>query len=68
VPDHGDDMIVDEFLCDRRSRFRVRGIILRIKLQLDLVTVDRQTLRVDFVDRQPRAVFIVLAKMRDAAR
>ena len=48
--------------CD--ALLRIGCVVLRVEFEMDRVTVDRQALRADFFDSEPRAVFVVLPEMR----
>ena len=64
---HGDDFGVDQLLRNGSSGFRIAGIVFSDQFQHDFLAVDREACLVDFFDRQARAVFVVLAKVRDRA-
>ncbi|KGS92009.1 hypothetical protein X963_5535 [Burkholderia pseudomallei MSHR7498] len=68
VADHRDDLAVDELLRDLRRGARVGRVVLRVELERDLLAADREALRIDLLDRETRAVLVVLAEVGDAAR
>ena len=68
MPDHAGDFVVDELLRHDRALLGVGLVILGIELELDLLAIDRDTLRVGVIDGQAGAVFVVLAKVSLRAR
>ncbi|MNL19493.1 hypothetical protein D3C87_1406970 [compost metagenome] len=65
---HGDDLGVHQLLGHGGAGLRIGGVIFTHQLQLDLLAADFQTGLVDFFHGQAGAVFVVLAKVGNAAR
>jgi hypothetical protein len=64
MPDHCNDLVVGKLLCDLRRGARVARVILRIEFERDLVAADDKTVRVNLLNREPCAVFLILAGVR----
>ena len=62
MADDADDLVVDKTLRDLRRGARIARVVLRVELQRDLLAADRQALRIDFLDREARAVLAVLPR------
>ena len=52
MPDHGDDLVVDELLRNLRRLTRITRIVLGVEHQLDLLAAHHEALLVDFLDRK----------------
>ncbi|KGR97431.1 hypothetical protein X977_5377 [Burkholderia pseudomallei MSHR7504] len=68
MADDRDDLVVDELLRNLRRGARVGRVVLCIELERHLLAADRESLRVDLLDREARTIFVVLTKVGDAAR
>ena len=67
MADDAGDLRVGELLRDRRAELRVGLVVLAHELELDRLAADLHLLRGRFLDREARAVLVVLAEVRDAA-
>jgi hypothetical protein len=67
VADHAGDFGVDQLLRDRGADFRIGLVVLGDEDELHFLAVDLGLGRVGLVDREARAVLVVLAEVRDAA-
>ena len=56
MPDHADDLVVDELLRNLRRLTRITRIVLGVEHQLDLLAAHHEALLVDFLDRKPCSV------------
>ena len=68
MPNHARNLLVAQFLRDRRGLARLAAVVLGDQFKLDLLAANHQVLRIERVNRQAHAVFGVLADMRNAAR
>jgi hypothetical protein len=67
VADHCNDLVVNQLLGNLRCRTRVSRVVLCVELQRDLLAANRQTLGVDFFNRQTSAVFVVFTQVSNTA-
>ena len=63
MPDHAGNFVVDELLRHDRALLGIGLIVLGIQLELDLLAIDRDALRVGVVDSQAGTILVVLAKV-----
>ncbi|GAB2893840.1 hypothetical protein GCM10027093_31660 [Paraburkholderia jirisanensis] len=68
MADYRDDLVIDELLRNLGRSARIRGVVLPVQHQRDLLTANRQPFRVAFLNRKARAILNVFAKVRDLAR
>ena len=61
------DLRIGELLRDRRAELRVGLVVFAHQLELDRLTADLEVLGGGLLDRESRAVLVVLAEVRDAA-
>ena len=67
MPDHAGHLRVDKFLRDRGAHFGVGLVVFGEHDETRILAVDLDLGGIGLFERQARAVFIVLAQMRDAA-
>ena len=67
MADHADHLRVHELLRHRGADLRVGLVVLGDQRELDRLAVDLDAGGVGLVDREARAVLVVLAEVRDAA-
>jgi len=67
VADDTGDFRIDELLRDRGPDLGIGLVVFGDEHELRLLAVDRDLRRVRLVDREARAVLVVLAQVRDAA-
>ena len=67
VPDDARDFRVRKFLRDRGPELRIRLVVLALQHEMNGLAADLHFLGVGLLDREARAVFVVLAEVRDAA-
>src|SRR6185436_16722188 len=67
MADHAGDFGVDQLLRDRGADFGIGLVVLGDEDELHFLAVELGLGRVGFLDREARAVLVVLAEVRDAA-
>ncbi len=67
MADHAGHLGIDQLLRDRGPDFRIGLVVFGDEHELRVLAVDLDLGRIGLVDRQARAVLVVLAQVRDAA-
>ena len=64
MADDADHAIVDQFLRNGSGDFRIGLVVLAHQVDVHFLAAQDEASGVDFIHRQTRAVFVILAQMR----